>query len=184
MPPELDSPYPGGMTDSSPTFQRWVRECGSAQVPKGRLESCAIRQPSLRDLACCGCWFPTLKRWAIIACPSGTETWPSIAGILWDQPPVSSGEDPCAALCYWRWRRGACGIPALTALQRLGTIRLAMYYTRQEGKMIPGVRWLAVPDRAGEFTFGTTLSLRKQSRRANFLPASKTLGLWTLSLHQ
>ena len=73
------------MTENSPTFQRWVREFRGAQVPKGRLKPCAIRQPSLRDLSCCGRWFPTLKRWAIIACPSGTKTWPGFAGILWDQ---------------------------------------------------------------------------------------------------
>src|ERR1035437_9396191 len=85
MPLGFDPPHPGGMTENSPTFQRWVREFRGAQVPKGRLKSCAIRQPSLRDLSCCGRWFPTLKRWAIIACPSGTKTWPGFAGILWDQ---------------------------------------------------------------------------------------------------
>jgi hypothetical protein len=85
MPLGFDPPHPGGMTENSPTFQRWVREFRGAQVPKGRLKPCAIRQPSLRDLSCCGRWFPTLKRWAIIACPSGTKTWPGFADILWDQ---------------------------------------------------------------------------------------------------
>ena len=85
MPLGFDPPHPGGMTENSPTFQRWGREFRGAQVPKGRLKPCAIRQPSLRDLSCCGRWFPTLKRWAIIACPSGTKTWPGFAGLLWDQ---------------------------------------------------------------------------------------------------
>jgi REP element-mobilizing transposase RayT len=40
-------------------------------------------QPSLRDLSCRGRWFPTLKRWAIIICPSGTMTWPGFPGLLW-----------------------------------------------------------------------------------------------------
>jgi len=73
------------MTENSPTFQRWVREIRGAQVPKGRLKPGAIHQPSLRDLSCYERWFPTLKRWAIIACPSGTKTWPGFAGVLWDQ---------------------------------------------------------------------------------------------------
>jgi len=30
------------------------------------LKPWAIRQPSLRDLSCCGRWFPTLKRWASV----------------------------------------------------------------------------------------------------------------------
>jgi len=73
------------MAENSPTFQRWVREVRGAQVPKGRLKPRAIRQPSLRDLSDCGREFPTLKRWAIIACPSGTKTRPGFAGILWEQ---------------------------------------------------------------------------------------------------
>src|ERR1035438_9407756 len=85
MPPGFGPLHPGGMPGNSPTFQRWVREFRGAQVPKGRLMDRAGFQPSLRDLSCCGRWFPTLKRWAIIACPSGTRTWPGFAGILWDQ---------------------------------------------------------------------------------------------------
>ncbi len=42
-------------------------------------------QPSLRDLSDHGRWFPTLKRWAIAVCPSGTKTCPGLARILWDQ---------------------------------------------------------------------------------------------------
>ena len=85
MPPGFDPPHPGGMAHNSPTFQRWGREFRGAQVPKGRLKPCAIRQPSLRDLSDYGGGFPTLKHWAIVACPSGTMTWPGFAGILWDQ---------------------------------------------------------------------------------------------------
>src|ERR1019366_9192117 len=81
----LDIPHPGGMTENSPTFQRWVREFRGAQVPKGRLKPGAIHQPSLRDLSGYGRWFPTLKRWAIIGCPSGTKACPGLPRILWDQ---------------------------------------------------------------------------------------------------
>src|SRR2546427_291575 len=31
-------PYPGGIFDNSPPFQRWVRRFGNLQVPKGRLK--------------------------------------------------------------------------------------------------------------------------------------------------
>jgi len=85
MPLGFGPHHPGGITENSPTFQRWVREFRGAQVPKGRLKPGAIHQPSLRDFSCCGRWFPTLKLWAIIACPSGTKTWPGFAGVLWDQ---------------------------------------------------------------------------------------------------
>ena len=85
MPPGFDPPHPGGMPENSPTFQRWVREFSGAQVPKGRLKPGAIRQPSLRDLSDCGGRFPTLKRWAIVACPSGTRTWLGVTGLFWEQ---------------------------------------------------------------------------------------------------
>src|SRR5664279_1717861 len=85
MPLGIDPPHPGGMAENSPTFQRWGREFRGAQVPQGRLKPCAIRQPSLRDLSDRGRWFPTLKRWAIIICPSGTRTWTGIAGLLCEQ---------------------------------------------------------------------------------------------------
>ena len=88
--PFSEPPHPGGMSENSPTFQRWGREFRGAQVPKGRLKprairQCAIRQPSLRDLSGCGRWFPTLKRWAILACPSGTKAWTDFSGLLWAQ---------------------------------------------------------------------------------------------------
>src|ERR1017187_4113104 len=74
------------MAENSPTFQRWGRECRGAQVPKGRLKPCAIRQPSLRDLSDHGRWFPTLKRWAIIERPSGTKTCPGLAYFVGANP--------------------------------------------------------------------------------------------------
>ena len=85
MPLGFYPPHPGGMTENSPTFQRWGREFRGAQVPKGRLKPCAIRQPSLRDLSGCGRWFPTLKRWAILEFPSGTKAWTGFLGILGNQ---------------------------------------------------------------------------------------------------
>src|ERR1039458_3414410 len=81
----FDPPHPGGMAENSPTFQRWGRECRGAEVPKGRLKPRAIRQSSLRDLSCRGRWFPTLKRLAIIVCPSGTMMWPGFARLVWKQ---------------------------------------------------------------------------------------------------
>ena len=86
MPLGFDPPHPGGMAENSPTFQRWGREFRGAQVPKGRLKPCAIRQPSLRDLSGYGRWFPTLKRWAIIGCPSGTKTCPGLAHFVGANP--------------------------------------------------------------------------------------------------
>jgi hypothetical protein len=82
------------MAENSPTFQRWGRECRGAQVPKGRLKPCAIRQPSLRDLSDHGRWFPTLKRWAIIECPSGTKTCPGLAYFVGANPSGIGQECP------------------------------------------------------------------------------------------
>ncbi len=42
-------------------------------VPKGRLNDRAPFQPSLRDSLISGLINPTLKPWAIVACPSGTR---------------------------------------------------------------------------------------------------------------
>ena len=42
MPPGFDPPLPGGMTGNSPTFPRWGCVLRGAQVPKGRLKSCAF----------------------------------------------------------------------------------------------------------------------------------------------
>src|ERR1035437_8998024 len=85
------------MAENSPTFQRWGRECRGAQVPKGRLKPCAIRQPSLRDLSDHGRWFPTLKRWAIIGCPSGTKTCPGLAYFVGANPSGIGQECPLPA---------------------------------------------------------------------------------------
>ena len=93
MPPGFGPPHPGGMAENSPTFQ--CAEFRGAQVPKGRLNPCAIRQPSLRDLSGCGRWFPTLKRWAIIGCPSGTKTCPGLACFV--------GANPNEALDHGVW---------------------------------------------------------------------------------
>jgi hypothetical protein len=46
----------------------------SWKVPKGRLKNAARVQPSLRDSASVYPIYPTLKRWAIVECPSGTES--------------------------------------------------------------------------------------------------------------
>src|SRR5258707_1248389 len=68
--PRSATHHPGGMADNSPTFQRWEHDRQWVRVPKGRLNY-APGQPSLRDLLPNGRQFPTLKRWAIIASPSG-----------------------------------------------------------------------------------------------------------------
>ena len=86
MPPGLDHPHPGGMADNSPTFEHVG--CAGLDVHKslqGRLNPCEIGQSSFQDLSHCGRWFPTLKRWAILACPSGTKAWTGFGGILENQ---------------------------------------------------------------------------------------------------
>jgi hypothetical protein len=94
MPLGFDPPHPGGMAENSPTFQRWGREFRGAQVPKGRLKPGVIHQPSLRDLSGYGRWFPTLKRWAIIGCPSGTKTCPGLAYFVGANPSGIGQECP------------------------------------------------------------------------------------------
>ena len=76
-----------------------------AQVPKGRLKRCAIRQPSLRDLLGDGRWFPTLKRWAIIGCPSGTMIGTGFAGLLWKQILAALDRNVRAPVVVLRWSR-------------------------------------------------------------------------------
>jgi len=80
---------------TAPHLDSTCAEFRGAQVPKGRLNPCAIRQPSLRDLSGCGRWFPTLKRWAIIGCPSGTKTCPGLACFV--------GANPNEALDHGVW---------------------------------------------------------------------------------
>jgi len=64
------NPCPGGTNDISPTCQRWD------QRPK-KISPEGTADPS-RDFSRpfgtkpTRCLFPTLKRWAIVACPSGT----------------------------------------------------------------------------------------------------------------
>ncbi len=38
MPLGFEHPHPGGMVDNSPTFQRWVCNVRTLEVPKGRLK--------------------------------------------------------------------------------------------------------------------------------------------------
>ena len=49
---------------------------------QGRLNPCQIGQSSFPDLSCCGRWFPTFRRWPIIASPSGPKAWTGFAGVL------------------------------------------------------------------------------------------------------
>src|SRR5205085_12521176 len=63
--------HPGGMADNSPTFQRWDHDPREPS-PGGTAET-EFPQPSLRDSSS-QTSNPTLKRWAIIVCPSGTDT--------------------------------------------------------------------------------------------------------------
>ena len=68
--------------------QRFNVGCAGLEVHKSRqvrLPPCEIGQSSFQDLSCCGRWFPTFKRCAIIACPSGTKAWTDFSGLLWDQ---------------------------------------------------------------------------------------------------
>jgi hypothetical protein len=77
-------------------------ECRGAQVPKGRLKPRAIRQSSLRDSSCRRRWLPTLKRWAIIVCPSGTMIWPGFAGFVWKQVLAALDENVRAPINSYR----------------------------------------------------------------------------------
>ena len=85
MPLGFDPPHPGGMADSSPTFERGCAGLDVHKSRQGRLNPCEIGQSSFQDLSCCGRWFPTLKCLAILACPSGTKAWTDFSGLLWDQ---------------------------------------------------------------------------------------------------
>jgi len=65
--------HPGGMFDNRPTFQRSGNEIEASRVPKGRLRGWnASEVPSGLTRILYG-RSPTLKRWAIIERPSGTE---------------------------------------------------------------------------------------------------------------
>src|SRR6266853_2946343 len=75
---EKNVPMPPGMADNSPTFQRWELDRQWVQVPKGRLKLCA-RSAVPSGLVVRVPPSPTLKRWAIVASPSGTKTCPRYA---------------------------------------------------------------------------------------------------------
>src|SRR3989442_14446372 len=60
------------MRDNSPMFQHCGDSGNHWSVPKGRLRDRAPFQPSLRDLMTSALINPTLRRWAIVACPSAT----------------------------------------------------------------------------------------------------------------
>src|ERR1019366_8100912 len=61
-------------------------------------------QPSLRDLGNPKSLSPTLKRWAILVCPSGTRVCPGLARILWEQI-LAALDIGTAVLVHW----GAAG---------------------------------------------------------------------------
>src|SRR6266446_6091833 len=66
--------HPGGMPENSPTFQRWVIQVRNLLSPEGTAE---LRRPASRPFGTnsisAAFRSPTLKRWAMIACPSGTR---------------------------------------------------------------------------------------------------------------
>src|SRR5438105_3341596 len=82
MPLGIRDPHPVGMPDNSPTFQRWDHD-DEEPSPAGTAEIDSA-QPSLRD-STSRTSNPTLKRWAIIVCPSETDracAAPNLAGKL------------------------------------------------------------------------------------------------------
>jgi hypothetical protein len=94
-------PHPGGMLDNSPTFQNWVP---GQKRPESRRDDRdrVVPRPSLRDYSHIKRLLPTLKRWAIVACPSGTGMWPCFRielrsakpGSTWLQTrPYAAGDD-------------------------------------------------------------------------------------------
>src|SRR4051794_38371834 len=70
---------PEGFATIAQCFNIGKDQGNGGPVPKGRLRVRAPFQPSLRGLDDLGADNPTLKRWAIVACPSGT-------GDLWISP--------------------------------------------------------------------------------------------------
>src|ERR1043165_8292413 len=70
MPLGFEIPYPGGMNENSPPFQRWVRRFRDSQVPKGRQKLRGLSAvPS--GLTPWGAASPALNRWAIVCFPFG-----------------------------------------------------------------------------------------------------------------
>ena len=69
---------PEGHRENSPAFQRWV-EAGRQASPGGTTEnwvSISGFLSSLRDSGGRQPRDPALKRWAIVECPSGTDSYP------------------------------------------------------------------------------------------------------------
>ena len=64
--------YPGGMVDNSPTFQRWVAS-SEGLSPEGTAEIVLAPSAVPSGLILSLALIPTLKRWAILACPFGTK---------------------------------------------------------------------------------------------------------------
>src|SRR4029077_20410600 len=62
--------HPGGVIESGPTLQRWVRPLRKVSAPKGRLKRYyGSAVPSGLELVRRS--IPTLKRWAIVVSPFG-----------------------------------------------------------------------------------------------------------------
>jgi len=63
--------HPGGMSENSPAFQRWGRAERTAS-PEGTADLVDVSRPfgTYRSQTS----NPTLKRWAIVVCPSGTPS--------------------------------------------------------------------------------------------------------------
>ena len=69
---------PEGHRENSPAFQRWV-EAGRQASPGGTTEnwvSISGFLPSLRDSGGRQPRDPAFQRWAIVECPSGTDSYP------------------------------------------------------------------------------------------------------------
>ncbi len=73
MPPGFVFLIPEGCATIAQCFNIGKKQGNGDPVPKGRLRDRAPFQPSLRDLMISALINPTLKRWAIVACPSGTR---------------------------------------------------------------------------------------------------------------
>jgi hypothetical protein len=89
------APCPGGTLENSPTFQRWVWPGGGIS-PEGTAEIALPHPPVSRPFGTypMGRLDPTLKRWAILRCPSGTGH----AG-------VGSDLDGVPDLCRYQWQK-------------------------------------------------------------------------------
>jgi len=64
---------PKGCATIAQCFNIGKNQRNRGPVPKGRLSERTPFQPSLRDLMTSALIDPTLKRWAIVVCPTGTK---------------------------------------------------------------------------------------------------------------